>query len=500
MDYKTKYLKYKQKYLDLQSDIKFNIVPFTEKKQTGGSKPYDKYILLSCKEFNFLVDNLISEDSVKEGTGIDVKYTIMTPENQLQVKVIEGPTHLTPEGKFNVSAKDADESEVIDQLYRKFLNDIGVNFKNGDGSDNIDILTRYKPDYLRKVYNYETTHYYRGYINWKSYNDNTPDIKMNSSTVEKLRGAKIIYFAYFSFNEPNATSIISQLLFLNSLNHYGVAEINIVLPYFPLGTMERIVGEGEIPTAFALANMLNSIPSGASKNNIYFFDIHALCSRFFFHTNTIPVLITLVPRYITYINTNFPDASNLNVVVFPDDGAKKRFEKLFSGFKTITCGKTRKGEERIIKIETGMNNLTEVGGTDGKLKLKTGKTINMFLIDDLVQTGGTLTESIAGIKKYLLDECQATDAELINSINFETMVTHSIFPPSPAAEPDKVAKFFGTAGLKKLVTSNSRPVRVRELKTQYPDKVQVIDIGPILNNVFTKSGDYKNYVAPYSVN
>ena len=92
---------------------------------------------------------------------------------------------------------------------------------------------------------------------------------MNKETVVKLKGGKVIFFAYFSFNEPELTSIITQLLFLNSLNHYGVAEINIVLPYFPVGTMERIVGEGEIPTAYSLAHMLNMIPCGASKNNLY---------------------------------------------------------------------------------------------------------------------------------------------------------------------------------------------------------------------------------------
>ncbi len=44
MDYKTKYLKYKQKYLDLQSETKLNIIPANSVKQAGGFKPYEKYI------------------------------------------------------------------------------------------------------------------------------------------------------------------------------------------------------------------------------------------------------------------------------------------------------------------------------------------------------------------------------------------------------------------------------------------------------------------------
>ena len=36
---------------------------------------------------------------------------------------------------------------------------------------------------------------------------------MNKETVIKLKGSKVIFFAYFSFNEPEkATSIITQLL------------------------------------------------------------------------------------------------------------------------------------------------------------------------------------------------------------------------------------------------------------------------------------------------
>ncbi len=476
MDYKTKYEKYKQKYLNLQSDIKFNIVSnknLNKFNLTGGSKPFDKYILLSCKEFDGLVDQIIMEDREPEG----IKYKIINESGNSEEKTLTG----------SVNEKDSDLSTIDINKYKLFLEEIGIKTKESEAD-----FEKYKKPYMRKVYNYETKHYFRGFINWKSYNDNTPDIKMNSSTVSKLRGAKIIYFAYFSFNEP-VTMMITQLLFLNSLNHYGVSEINIVLPYFPLGTMERIVGEGEIPTAFAFANMLNSIPSGASKNNIYIFDIHALCSRFFFHTNTIPILITLMPDYLKYIETTYPQESNLNVIVFPDDGAKKRFDKLVpSSFKKITCGKTRKNDERIIKIESGMDNLTEKGASG--LRVKRNNQINMFILDDLVQSGGTLTESIKGIISYLKSECPE-DSDFIDTIKFDTLVTHSVFP-----KDENLVKFFNPSEhVNKLVTSDSRPLRVNYIKETYSDKISVIPIAPVLHKIFTKT-DYEKYVAPYSVN
>lgn len=476
MDYKAKYQKYKQKYLNLQKNTNINIIPSSNLKQAGGFKPYEKYILLSCKEFDGLVDQIILAD-----TG-DIKYNIINASNQVETRTV---------ASRDILANDSNESDIDEVKYNNFLLDIGI--KTTSGTPEYD---QYKKTYLRKVYNYETEHYYRGFINWKSYNDNTPDIKMNSSTVAKLRGSRVIYFAYFSFNEPGVTMMISQLMFLNSLNHYGVSEINIVLPYFPVGTMERIVGEGEIPTAFALAHMLNSIPSGSAKNNIYFFDIHALCSRFFFHTNTIPILITLMPEYIKYIKTTYNAPNDLNIIVFPDDGAKKRFDKLIpSSLKKITCGKTRVLDERIIKIETGMEYITRKDASTGKLRVVEGKQINMFIIDDLVQSGGTLTETIKGIISYLKTECPE-DVQAIDAIKFDTLVTHSVFP-----KDENLTRFFNPGEhVNQLVTSNSRPLRVKYIEEHYPEKVTVISLAPILNKIFTRQGDYEEYVAPYSVN
>ena len=358
----------------------------------------------------------------------------------------------------------------------------------------INILNFVKENFKRKQIILESKHFYRGYINWKSYADNTPDIKMNAETVKRIRGGKVIYFAYFSFNEPNVTSIITQLLFLNSLNHYGVSEINIVLPYFPVGTMERIVGEGEVPTAFSLAHMLNMIPSGASKNNLYIFDIHALCSRFFFHTNTIPILISMMPNFINEIKSISGKNDGTSIIVFPDDGAKKRFEKLVDPtIKTVTCSKTRVGDKRKIRIDAGLEHF------NNKENKKIVGKINLYLIDDLVQTGGTLVETFKGLFEQLDEMCYN-----LENINCYSIVTHSIFP-----DESKTEKFFNEEYVSsktkkitklniKLITTNSRPTRTQKLKEVYGDKVTVLDIATVLKNIFIEDTNSPN-IAPYSI-
>ncbi len=62
---------------------------------------------------------------------------------------------------------------------------------------------------------------------------------------------------------------------------------------------------------------------------------------------------------------------------FPDAGAAKRFGNLFNdrGFEIIICGKVRDGLKRKIYIQEGQP-----------------EDKNILIVDDLVQTGGTLYE------------------------------------------------------------------------------------------------------------
>lgn len=48
---------------------------------------------------------------------------------------------------------------------------------------------------------------------------------------------------------------------LLSLPQYGPHSIKIVLPFFPVGTMERVDIEGEIATARTLARILSNVPA-----------------------------------------------------------------------------------------------------------------------------------------------------------------------------------------------------------------------------------------------
>jgi phosphoribosylpyrophosphate synthetase len=469
IDYSKKYLKYKNRYLNTKYDT----------NQLGGKCDDNNYILLSCTEFNSLVDDLFLKNM--DSTSILQKDNL---EYEAARKAIM-PSFFT---------------EGIDKDFKKFMEDLGMEWKEDNFSKIKKEEEKLKLEFIRSSTQITSKNFYRGYINWSSYADNTPNIKMNKETVKRLKDGKVIFFAYFSFNEPTtATSIVSQLLFLNSLNHYGVAEINIVLPYFPVGTMERIVGEGEIPTAYSLAHMLNMIPSGASKNKLYVFDIHALCSRFFFHTNTIPVLISMMPNYLNEMKATSTKNSGKSIVVFPDDGAKKRFEKLITKeYITITCSKIRVGVNRIVKITDGLEKLFNTSG-EGIRSPKLSQKINLFLIDDLVQTGGTLVETFKGLVPELVD-----GGYPVGNINCYTVVTHSVFP-----DPEKTKTFFeakvDVKGKKNhplnitLITTCSRPLRVPQLCDEYKGRVKVLPLTDALHTIFTCK-EQNPYISPFSIN
>jgi len=127
------------------------------------------------------------------------------------------------------------------------------------------------------------------------------------------------------------------------------------------------------------------------------FDIHALQERFYFSDHVIPRLETAIPLLLRQLKTSFSDISNISIV-FPDDGATKRFGDMFSEYKTITCAKVRNGDQRIVVVKDG--------DPDGQ---------HIVIVDDLVQTGGTLIQCAKA--------CLAKGATKISCY-----VTHGVFP------------------------------------------------------------------------
>jgi len=121
-----------------------------------------------------------------------------------------------------------------------------------------------------------------GDIEWHEFADKWPNIFIRNS--EQIRHSHVLFLA--SLHNP--LTIFGQLSLLYHLPKYLCRSLKILLPYFPTGTMERIQIQGEIATAYSLAQMLSSIPlTRTGPSEIVIFDIHALQNQFYFSSNII---------------------------------------------------------------------------------------------------------------------------------------------------------------------------------------------------------------------
>ncbi|KAJ7965086.1 Ribose-phosphate pyrophosphokinase 4 [Quillaja saponaria] len=228
-------------------------------------------------------------------------------------------------------------------------------------------------------------------IRWRNFADGFPNLYIQNA--EELRGQHVAFLA--SFSSP--AFVFEQLSVIYALPRLFVASFTLVLPFFPTGSFERMEEEGDVATAFTLARMLSNIPiSRGGPTSLVIYDIHALQERFYFGDEVLPLFETGIPLLKQRLH-QLPDADNI-VVAFPDDGAWKRFHKQLDNYPTVVCAKVREGDKRIVRIKEG--------NPAGR---------HVVIVDDLVQSGGTLIE------------CQKV-LTAHGAAQVSAYVTHGVFP------------------------------------------------------------------------
>ncbi|KAK4787152.1 hypothetical protein SAY86_010985 [Trapa natans] len=228
-------------------------------------------------------------------------------------------------------------------------------------------------------------------IKWRSFNDGFPNLFINNA--QEIRGQHVAFLA--SFSSPSV--IFEQLSVIYALPRLFIASFTLVLPYFPTGSFERMEEEGDVATAFTMARILSNIPiSRGGPTSIVVYDIHALQERFYFGDQVLPLFETGIPLLLHRLH-QLPDFDKV-VVAFPDDGAWKRFHKLLDNFPVVICTKVREEDKRIVRLKEG-----------------NPSGCHVVIVDDLVQSGGTLIE------------CQKVLAAH-GAAKVSAYVTHGVFP------------------------------------------------------------------------
>lgn len=203
---------------------------------------------------------------------------------------------------------------------------------------------------------------------------------------------------------------------LNIMHRKDPKSVRLVLPFLEHATQDRIEYKRDHDLNLESLAMVDCIAKIVGKHTVITFDLHCEQSQFsFFDLRFANLIVELWKRY----SSEHPDV----VLVFPDQGAKKRFEPLLEHKgRLVTFHKERHGNER--KVFT----------FDSIPKNKT-----CVIVDDMVRSGGTVTE----VAKY----CKEEGAYCVDAV----------FAHAPL-EPKAVRRLY--SHFREIWTSNTVPNRV----------------------------------------
>jgi len=277
---------------------------------------------------------------------------------------------------------------------------------------------------------------------WKKFPDGTDNIFVGGYYPKNhIHDAHVLFLANFSSNDTT----LSQYHVLTMLSESFCDTMTILLPFYPTGTMERVTKEGTVATANTMAKMFSHLPDIGRPARLMVYDMHTLQNRFYYSDNCLADLRSAFPLLVEKI-----DGSDINCIAFPDDGAEKRFgayfKAAFPDMELVTCGKHRDPNDPAAR---------HVVIKDGN---PTGK--NVIVVDDMVQSGGTLYNCAKQLKAQ-------------GAKNVDAFCTHAVFPKH-SWERFLKKKEGDRAIFRNFYVTNTNPNRTNELPKD--DVFVVLDI------------------------
>lgn len=249
--------------------------------------------------------------------------------------------------------------------------------------------------------------------------------------LESVRGCDVFIIQPTS---PDASLHLMELLIMvDALKRSSPDKITAVIPYYGYCRQDKKTKPREPITAKLVANMIET----AGVDRIIMFDLHVAQVQGFFDIPSDN--LEVVPLFADYI----ADQKLKNIVVVSPDAGGAARARYF--------GKVLDAPIAIVDKRRPQPNVAEVQNVIGDVKGKTA-----ILVDDLVDTAGTIVEAAKILIKFGAKEVYA-------------FATHGIFS-SPAIERIKESQ------LKEVVVTNT----VEIPKEKMISKLKIISIAPLL--------------------
>ncbi|MES0363873.1 MAG: ribose-phosphate pyrophosphokinase [Desulfobacteria bacterium] len=207
---------------------------------------------------------------------------------------------------------------------------------------------------------------------------------------ENVRGKDV--FVLQSTCAPVNEHLVELLLMIDAFKRASARRITVVIPYYGYARQDKKIA----PRVPISAKLVADLIEVAGANRVITMDLHAGQIQGFFN---IPVdNLFAAPVLLQYIKNNF---KNDTVVVSPDAGGAERaraFAKRLDSLMAIID----KRRDAPNKAEA----MNVVGDVDGKIAI---------ILDDMVDTAGTLTQASLALKKRGASEIHACSAHAVLS-------------------------------------------------------------------------------------
>ncbi len=254
---------------------------------------------------------------------------------------------------------------------------------------------------------------------------------------ESVRGMEI--YVVQSTCSPGNKNLMELLIMLDALKRASANSITAVIPYYGYARQDRKAAPRTPISAKLVADLITT--AGATR--VLCLDLHAGQIQGFFN---IPVdNLFATPVLLRYMKDEFSDDL---VVVSPDAGGVER-ARAFAKRLGVNLA--------IVDKRRPEANVSEVMNVIGDIKGK-----NALLLDDMIDTAGTMTQAAAALKKFGAKEVFAC-------------CTHPVLS-GPAM--DRIEN----SAIKELVVTDTIPLD-EEKKS---DKIRVLSVGPILGEAIRR--------------